>query len=324
MRRPSRFFILAGHATLAPSLLVVCLASACDNSDSIGRLGGRNGGSSGTGGAAPAGAGGGAGGAKTGAGGTGSADAATDAYVCPLTNVYCPNGYMTDAYGCQVCAPYGTGGNGGGSAATGTGGAGSGGSGGTTAKGGVGGTSSGGRGGTTAKGGSGGGGGADGALDGHECPPITDVYCPTYILDAYGCMICATGTGGSGGTTGKGGAGGIGGQGGTTSSGGTGGTVDAGGDGTIVCGTATCGAGEWCCNSACSMCVPVGITGCGPCPADAAAEADGNGCTAYPEGDATFCGGSKPPHYYTCIMTMLAAPCMISSIGDMTNTFCCP
>jgi hypothetical protein len=59
--------------------------------------------------------------------------------------------------------------------------------------------------------------------------------------------------------------------------------------------------------------------------ADAAsAQMDGNGCTAWPEGDATRCGGTKPPHFYTCVMTMLTDPCAIVSIGDMTNTFCCP
>jgi hypothetical protein len=317
MRNRSQFFFLAGHATLAASLLAACLAVSCDSSDSIGRLGqgGRTGGNSGTtssGGAMPGsgGSGGsGVGGAKTGAGGTGSADASVDGHPCPLTNVYCPNGYVTDAYGCQVCAPYGTGGSTGGSA--------------TTGKGGAGGMSSGGSGGSTAKGGAGGGGGADAALDAHECPPITDVYCATYILDPYGCLICATGTGGSGGTTGKGGAGGIGGQGGTTSSGGTGGAVDAGGDATVVCGTTACGAGEYCCNPACNQCVPVGITGCGPCLADAAAEVDGNGCRAVPENDGQ-CGGTSPPHFYACILTMLGSPCEIRSIGDVTNTFCCP
>jgi hypothetical protein len=59
--------------------------------------------------------------------------------------------------------------------------------------------------------------------------------------------------------------------------------------------------------------------------ADAAsAQADGNGCTARPDGDATFCGGTKPAHFYACVMTMLTDPCVIVSIGDMTNTFCCP
>jgi hypothetical protein len=59
--------------------------------------------------------------------------------------------------------------------------------------------------------------------------------------------------------------------------------------------------------------------------ADAAsAQADGNGCTAMPEGDATFCGGSKPAHLYMCEMIILGEPCAIVSIGDVTSAFCCP
>jgi hypothetical protein len=328
MKNRSQFLVVAGRTTLVASLLVACLAAACDHSDSVGARGdgGRSDGKPGSGGAAPGGTGGsaGAGGAETGTGGTGRADAAADGYPCPLTNVYCPNGYVTDAYGCMVCAPYGSGGSGGGATTgmAGTGGISVGGSGGATAKGGASGSGSGGSAGSTAKGGAGGGGGADAATDGHECPPLTDVYCATYILDPYGCMVCASsGTGGSGGTTGKGGVGGTGGTGGTGGSGGAGGAIDGG---LVACGTTACGAGEYCCNPACNQCVPVGITGCGPCLLDAGQEVDGNGCTARPESDATLCGGSRPPHYYTCTLTMLAAPCTMLSIGDVTNTFCCP
>ena len=60
------------------------------------------------------------------------------------------------------------------------------------------------------------------------------------------------------------------------------------------------------------------------CGSDAAQDVDSNGCTAHPEYDSTICGGSYPPHYYACILTMLAAPCTTMSIGDVTNTFCCP
>jgi hypothetical protein len=238
--------------------------------------------------------------------------------------------------------------------------------------------------------GSGGAGGAaDAALDAHECPPITDVYC-TYVLDAYGCMVCAPGgTGGMGGTTGQGGTGGTktddagkpdvlvssdasalaslctstGGQINTglccTSAGdfpdscmigacgcsptsshtvatctcpnggcfstktGCGGT-DAAQDGPVVCGSTTCAAGEYCCNPPCSMCAPIGYGCIQGCATDAAQDVDSNGCTARPASDSVFCGGSYPPHYYVCTMTMLAAPCVTMAIGDMTNSFCCP
>ncbi|HEY5281210.1 MAG TPA: hypothetical protein VIM14_00330, partial [Polyangia bacterium] len=105
--------------------------------------------------------------------------------------------------------------------------------------------------------------------------------------------------------------------------GGSGGTVDASRDGNVACGSATCAAGEYCCNLASSLCAPVGV-GCIQGGEDAAQSVDSNGCTARPEGDATMCGGSRPAHYYTCVLTMLGAPCAIVNIGSMTNSFCCP
>jgi hypothetical protein len=80
--------------------------------------------------------------------------------------------------------------------------------------------------GSSATGGSGGT-KVDAAIDGHVCPPLTDVYCANYITDAYGCTVCASsGTGGvTGGTSGKGGAGGTTGAAGATGSGGTSGKV---------------------------------------------------------------------------------------------------
>jgi hypothetical protein len=151
---------------------------------------------------------------------------------------------------------------------------------------------------------------------------ITDVYCPYgYMLDVYGCQVCApggSGGNGSGGATGKGGAGG-------SASGGTSGALDGGQDGVIVCGKAICAAGEYCCNVSCNSCAPAGYTCLATvCSQDAGTEVDSNGCTARPESDAIQCGGSYPPHFYTCILTMLPAPCKTMSIGDVTNTFCCP
>ena len=72
------------------------------------------------------------------------------------------------------------------------------------------------------------------------------------------------------------------------------------------------------------MCAPTGygcVQGCG---SDAAQDADSNGCKAVPSGDSSNCGGTRPPHYYTCEVTMLAEPCAIVSIGNIVNTFCCP
>lgn len=328
MKNRNRFACIASPTALVALSFTAWLTASCDSSDSIGALGdgGHADGAPGTGGV-------------TGTGGR-----------------------------------VGTGGN------TGVGGvAGTGGRVGTGGNTGVGGIS-----------GSGGAGGAaDAALDAHACPPITDVYC-TYVLDAYGCMVCAPGgTGGMGGTTGQGGTGGTktddagqpdvqvssdasalaslctstGGQINTglccTSAGdfpdscmigacgcsptsshtvatctcpnggcfstktGCGGT-DAAQDGPVVCGSTTCAAGEYCCNPPCSMCAPIGYGCIQGCATDAAQDVDSNGCTAQPAGDAANCGGSKPPHFYTCILTMLAAPCAMLSIGDVTNTFCCP
>ena len=48
------------------------------------------------------------------------------------------------------------------------------------------------------------------------------------------------------------------------------------------------------------------------------------GCDARPEGDATMCSGATP-HFFSCVGD---APqntgCKIRSIGDMTDTYCCP
>jgi hypothetical protein len=168
-------------------------------------------------------------------------------------------------------------------------------------------------------------------------------------------------TGGSGGTAGAGGRGGSG-TGGTTAMGGssgsdgsvtdvpistdatglaelclaTGGQVTSGlccastADFPNSCLTGPCGCAPSSSHTVALCTCPSGgcfapTTGCSPRPgSDAASEADGNGCTARPESDATFCGGTRPPHYYTCILTMLADPCVLVSIGDVTNTFCCP
>ena len=305
--------------------------------------------------------GGGSGGAQTGAGGTGAIgsggqggrDAANDAFQCVLTNVYCSYGYVIDASGCPVCAPppSGTGGQGGRDAAgdafqcvitdvycsygyvidangcpvcaPGTGGAG-----------GAGGTKS------------------DAALkldvqvssDAQDLAAlctstggqINSTLCCTSagdfpdscLVGACGCAptnshtvatcTCPTGSCFSS-KTGCGPRGG-----GTGGSGGGGGTPDAAPDGNVVCGSATCTTGQYCCNAQFNLCAPLGYGCIQGTSGDAAQNVDSSDCTARPEGDSTICGGANPPHYYGCIGTMLAAPCVTMSIGDMTNSFCCP
>jgi len=45
-----------------------------------------------------------------------------------------------------------------------------------------------------------------------------------------------------------------------------------------------------------------------------------------PAQDDAQCGGDagRPPHFYACIGGELPAPCVVNSIGNLTNTFCCP
>jgi hypothetical protein len=229
MKSLLRFASITPHTTLVAFLLGILPMAACNQSNSVGGIGdssaaagspaGSDGGvlpaggatTSGAAGAvgggttAPAGgSGGGAGkgggqagangGGQAGASGGSAVDAGVDRYQCPPISVACPDGLRTDAYidarGCTVCPSVGSGGSA---------------VGGTTAKGGAGGTR------------------VDAAVDGHVCPPLTDVYCTNYTTDAYGCTVCAsTGTGGAaGGTSGKGGTGGTTGVAGASGSGGT-------------------------------------------------------------------------------------------------------
>ncbi len=137
----------------------------------------------------------------------------------------------------------------------------------------------------------------------------------------------AGGTGGraSGGTAGNGGGGG--GRGGATGgamggrggAGGAPGSEGGGGSGVVACGTATCGAGQFCCNASCNLCAPAGV-GC-----IQIACTDGGisrGCVAVPSSDSR-CSGTTP-HYFRCVLLDLPPPCVARSIGDVTNTYCCP
>ncbi len=149
----------------------------------------------------------------------------------------------------------------------------------------------------------------------------------------------ATGTGGgtsAGGAKGTGGAPGSGGSsaGGAPGSGGSGaggaGVIDAGTDKPgVPCGSNVCTGATYCCNPSCGICAPGGSL-CAPlvCDADGGStdtrsSFDALGCAAIPALDSN-CGGARPPHYYVCVLSTLAAPCTVVNIGNVTNTFCCP
>jgi hypothetical protein len=139
----------------------------------------------------------------------------------------------------------------------------------------------------------------------------------------------AHGSGGASGRAGNSGSGGsTGGAGGSLGSGGFGGAgvLDAGADAPgIRCGTNFCTGGTYCCNSTCGVCAPRGVLCTAQiCGADARSSFDAFGCVAIPALDGNDCGGARPPHFYSCILSELPAPCTVLNIGDVTNTFCCP
>ena len=132
-----------------------------------------------------------------------------------------------------------------------------------------------------------------------------------------GSMAGRTGNGGAGGAASAGGRidSGVGtggsGSGGRTGSGGAGGASvpDGGQDASVVCGNATCAAGEYCCNAACNLCAPVGYLCAQGCGSDASADvnaSDGSRDLAVPDATrdlaspavdgalAAFCTGDTP------------------------------
>jgi hypothetical protein len=78
---------------------------------------------------------------------------------------------------------------------------------------------------------------------------------------------------------------------------------------------------------------PVTYTGCCPCSSptfDESVCVDGSlvgqsgGCTADPGGNA-MCGGSRPQDLYRCVFPyFVPLGCQILSIGNATDTYCCP
>jgi len=144
----------------------------------------------------------------------------------------------------------------------------------------------------------------------------------------------AGGTGGGGGASGRGGAAGKSGRGGRgdddSGRGGSGrggaGVTDAGADGpSVPCGTNSCTGGTYCCNPTCGVCAPRGaLCTAQICGADASSGFDAFGCVAIPALDTGDCRGERPPHFYSCVMSELPAPCVVLNTGNVTNTYCCP
>jgi hypothetical protein len=134
----------------------------------------------------------------------------------------------------------------------------------------------------------------------------------------------ATG-GAGGGAGGHAGSGALGGHAGSGALGGAGGhgTDGGGGAGAISCGKNVCTGNQYCCNQSCGLCAPIGSTCIAIACTDGGLTFDAGACIATPAQDST-CTASATPHFYRCILSTLASPCVTQSIGDVTNTYCCP
>ena len=93
--------------------------------------------------------------------------------------------------------------------------------------------------------------------------------------------------------------------------------------GAIACGKNVCTGNQYCCNESCGLCAPLGSTCIAIACTDGGLTFDAGACIATPAQDST-CTASATPHFYRCILSTLASPCVAQSIGDVTNTFCCP
>ena len=131
-------------------------------------------------------------------------------------------------------------------------------------------------------------------------------------------------SGGAGGHSASGGAPGAPGTGGSGSGGA--GVADAGADAGLRCGNNFCTGLSYCCNPTCGVCAPQGaLCAAQICGADASSLFDAFGCVAIPALDKNNCGDDRrPPHFYSCVISELPAPCKVLNIGDVTNTYCCP
>ena len=131
-------------------------------------------------------------------------------------------------------------------------------------------------------------------------------------------------SGGAGGHSASGGAPGAPDTGGSGSGGA--GVADAGADAGLRCGNNFCTGLSYCCNPTCGVCAPQGaLCAAQICGADASSLFDAFGCVAIPALDKNNCGDDRrPPHFYSCVISELPAPCKVLNIGDVTNTYCCP
>jgi len=131
-------------------------------------------------------------------------------------------------------------------------------------------------------------------------------------------------SGGAGGHSASGGAPGAPGTGGSGSGGA--GVADAGADAGLRCGNNFCTGLSYCCNPTCGVCAPQGaLCAAQICGADASSLFDAFCCVAIPALDKNNCGDDRrPPHFYSCVISELPAPCKVLNIGDVTNTYCCP
>jgi hypothetical protein len=55
---------------------------------------------------------------------------------------------------------------------------------------------------------------------------------------------------------------------------------------------------------------------------DGGFNADAETCMAVAQGDSQ-CSGTTP-HFYSCFYASLPAPCVIRTVGDATDGYCCP
>jgi hypothetical protein len=63
---------------------------------------------------------------------------------------------------------------------------------------------------------------------------------------------------------------------------------------------------------------------CQCAPGDAGSDAGSFGCTAQSSSNAQ-CGGTRPPHYYRCMVPyQQLSGCVSLTIGNATDTYCCP
>jgi hypothetical protein len=135
----------------------------------------------------------------------------------------------------------------------------------------------------------------------------------------------ACGGGSSAGAAADAASGGDDGAGGSAGKGGAPGTGGAAGTGGVTCPPL--------CNVYCAYGNKVDVNGCTLCacnaPPDAGATDSGpfvppetGACAANPSGDSQCTGAT--PHLYVCVLAQGPSGCTVRSIGNVTDTYCCP